>query len=230
MARQKKQLPAGGAPAPLRTLSSAPGDETVEDAEGGRLEAAIGAEVRRLRKALDLTLADLAAASGLSNGMLSKIENGALSPSLKTLAALAAALDVPVTQLFAATEERRDCSFVKAGAGLRIERRGSKAGHLYDLLGHGLAGEIRVEPYLITLARDAVPYDAFRHAGTEFIYMLSGKLRYRHADRTYLMAPGDALFFDAAARHGPEDLIEKPMRYLSIIIYPRERGRGAGRR
>jgi hypothetical protein len=52
--------------------------------------------------------------------------------------------------------------------------------------------------------------------------MLSGKVRYRHADATYLLAPGDALFFDAAARHGPEELIEAPMQYLSIIIYPRQ--------
>ena len=51
--------------------------------------------------------------------------------------------------------------------------------------------------------------------------MLSGKVRYRHADRTYLLEPGDALFFDAAARHGPEEQIKAPMEYLSIIIYPR---------
>jgi mannose-6-phosphate isomerase-like protein (cupin superfamily) len=51
--------------------------------------------------------------------------------------------------------------------------------------------------------------------------MLSGRVRYRHADRSYLMEPGDAMFFDAAADHGPEELVEAPMRYLSIIIYPR---------
>jgi hypothetical protein len=51
--------------------------------------------------------------------------------------------------------------------------------------------------------------------------MLSGKVVYRHADQTYLMEPGDALFFDAAARHGPEELVEAPMQYLSIIIFPR---------
>jgi mannose-6-phosphate isomerase-like protein (cupin superfamily) len=51
--------------------------------------------------------------------------------------------------------------------------------------------------------------------------MLSGQVRYRHADRTYVMEPGDALFFDATARHGPEELIETPMQYLSIIIYPK---------
>jgi hypothetical protein len=39
-----------------------------------------------------------------------------------------------------------------------------------------------------------------------------------------VLEPGDALFFDAAAKHGPEELIQAPMRYLSIIVYPR-RGR-----
>jgi transcriptional regulator with XRE-family HTH domain len=153
--------------------------------------------------------------------MLSKIENASISPSLATLDALAKALNVPVSRLFAESEERRDCSFVKAGSGVKIERRGTKAGHRYELLGHSLAGELGVEPYLITLKEDAVPYTNFRHAGVEFLYMLSGKVRYRHADSTYVMQPGDALFFDAAARHGPEELIDAPMQYLSIIIYSR---------
>jgi transcriptional regulator with XRE-family HTH domain len=185
------------------------------------LEAGIGAEIRRLRKEFDLTVAELGIAAGISAGMLSKIENGTISPSLATLESLAKALNVPISRLFAETEERRDCSFVKSGQGVRIERRGTKSGHLYDLLGHSLSGEIVVEPYLITLKNNAVPYTEFRHAGVEFIYMLSGKVRYRHGDRSYVLEPGDALFFDAAARHGPEELIKAPMNYLSIIIYPR---------
>src|SRR5262249_12172052 len=154
----------------LRTGSLAPSELPPRS-----LEAGIGAEVRRLRKSLDLTMAELAASSGISAGMLSKIENGAISPSLATLDSLAKALNVPISRLFAETEERRDCSFVKAGTGVRIDRRGTKAGHLYDLLGHSLAGEIGVEPYLITLSEDALPYTNFRHAGVEFLYMLSGK-------------------------------------------------------
>ena len=215
-ARKKKHRTPVVADNDLRTGSSAPDELPLRT-----LEAGIGTEVRRLRKSLDLTVAELGVAAGISAGMLSKIENGGTSPSLATLDALAKALNVPISRLFAETEERRDCSFVKAGSGVRIERRGTKAGHLYDLLGHSLAGEIGVEPYLITLRKDAVPYTEFRHAGVEFIYMLSGKVRYRHADRTYLLEPKDALFFDAAARHGPEELIETPMQYLSIIIYPR---------
>jgi transcriptional regulator with XRE-family HTH domain len=186
------------------------------------LEVAIGAEVRRLRKSLDLTVAELGAAADLSASMMSKIENGAISPSLATLKSLAASLNVPISRLFSESEERRDCSFVKAGEGTRIDRRGTKAGHQYDLLGQSMKGDVVVEPYLITLQDDAVPYTHFRHAGVELIYMLSGKVRYRHGDNSYLMEPGDTLCFDAAARHGPEELIETPMQYLSIIMYQRQ--------
>lgn len=214
--KHKRRAAASGDRRDLRTGSLAPAQLPLRS-----VEEEIGTEVRRLRKSLDLTVAELGAAAGISAGMLSKIENGSISPSLSTLAALAKALNVSISSLFAETDERRDCSFVKAGSGVRIDRRGSKAGHLYDLLGHSLAGEIGVEPYLITLKQDAQPYTNFRHAGVEFIYMLSGKVRYRHADRSYILHPGDALLFDSAARHGPEELIKAPMRYLSIIIYPR---------
>jgi transcriptional regulator with XRE-family HTH domain len=216
LAKAKKQPPIG-TDRRLKTGSLAPEIPPLPRT----LEAAIGAEVRRLRKSLDLTVSEVAAASGVSVGMLSKIENGAISASLTTLDSLSKAFNVPITRLFAETEERRDCSFVKAGGGLRLDRRGTKAGHLYDLLGHSLPGEIGIEPYLITLSEDAAPYTDFRHAGTEFIYMLSGKVRYRHSDQVYLLEPGDALLFDAAARHGPEELVLAPMRYLSIIVYPR---------
>src|SRR5262245_2422663 len=102
--------------------------------------------------------------------MLSKIENGTISPSLAMLDSLSKPLNVPFRGLFAETEECRDCSFVKSGQCVRIERRVTKSGYLYDLLGHSLSGEIVVEPYLITLKNNAVPYTEFRHAGVEFIY------------------------------------------------------------
>ena len=112
------------------------------------------------------------------------------------------------------------CDEIRAsGEGVVIERRGTKVGHVYQLLGHALGGDITIEPYLITLKEDAVPYTGFRHAGTELIYMLSGKVVYRHGDQTYALEPGDALMFDSAALHGPEILVERPATYLSIIVY-----------
>ena len=106
-------------------------------------------------KDLDLTVAELGAAAGISTGMLSKIENGTISPSLVTLNALARALNIPISRLFSETDERRDCSFVKR---VRVcDRAPRQQGRtLYDLLGHSLGGTIAVEPYLITLKNDAV--------------------------------------------------------------------------
>ncbi len=187
------------------------------------LEQALGVQIRHLRRQLDLTVAHLATAAGISTGMLSKIENGQISPSLSTIQALAGALNVPITALFASFDEKRDCSYVKAGQGVVIERRGTKVGHQYQLLGHALGGDIVCEPYLITLREEAAPYTAFQHGGAEFIYMLSGEIQYRHADRTYDLKAGDALLFDSGTAHGPERLTSLPATYLSIIVYPRER-------
>jgi transcriptional regulator with XRE-family HTH domain len=186
------------------------------------LERALGAQIRTLRRQQDLSGADLASAAGISLGMMSKIENGQISASLSTLQSLSAALSVPLSSLFASFEERQDCSFVRANQGVVIERRGTKAGHVYQLLGHVLRGDVVVEPYLITLNEGAAAYTNFAHGGVEFIYMLEGQVRYRHGGETYELNPGDALLFDSSALHGPEALITHPMRYLSIIIYPRQ--------
>jgi len=184
---------------------------------GNELERAIGSQVRRYRKQLGLTVAGLADRAGLSSGMLSKIENGNTSPSLATLRVLSIALNVPVTALFRQFEEQRDATFVRAGQGLPIERRGTRAGHQYQLLGHSIHSEVSVEPYLITLREDSEVFPIFQHGGVEFIYMLQGIVVYRHADTTYRLSPGDSLFFDADAPHGPEELVELPVRFLSII-------------
>lgn len=195
---------------------------SVGTADGRLLEQAIGREVRAFREKLGLTLSELANAAGMSAGMLSKVENGMTSPSLASLQALARALHVPVTALFRSYEETHEATFVKAGQGLTIERRGTRAGHQYQLLGHTLRGPLTVEPYLITLAEESDVFPTFQHAGLEFLYMLEGEVGYRHGGETYTLTPGDSLFFDSQAPHGPEDLRKLPIRFLSVICYIRE--------
>ncbi len=187
------------------------------------LEETLGRQIKHLRSSLGLTGADFAAAASISASMLSKIETGQISPSLQTLQNIAQALNVPVSTLFSGHgRQHQDCSFVRAGTGVTINRRGTKSGHRYQLLGHSLEGDIVVEPYLITLLDDAVPYTGFQHAGIEMIYMLTGAVTYRNGERLYPLKPGDTLMFDSTAPHGPQVLDELPMTYLSIIIYSRK--------
>jgi transcriptional regulator with XRE-family HTH domain len=199
-------------------------DNNVENTPNNQLEVAIGRQVRAFRNQLNMTVVEVAKQAGVSPGMLSKIENGHTSPSLATLSALSRALNVPVTSLFRTYEQEHDCTFVKAGEGLTIERRGTRAGHRYQLLGHTIGKQVSVEPYLITLIEQSEVFPLFQHDGVEFIYMLSGEVAYRHGDKVYRMTPGDSLFFDADIPHGPEELTGLPIRFLSILIQSRSKG------
>lgn len=186
-----------------------------------RLELAIGHEVHAARKRLGITIAELSDASGLSVGMLSKIENATTSASLTTLQTLSDALGVPISSFFKRFEETRAAVHVKSGEGFEAERRGTRAGHQYKLLGHigGNASGVTVEPYLITLTEESDTFPTFQHEGLEFLYMLEGEVEYRHGNNHYLLRPGDSLYFDADAPHGPVTLIRLPAIYLSVISY-----------
>lgn len=197
----------------------------VKEPREKNLEVAIGRQVRELRKRQRMTGSDLAAQTGLSVGMLSKIENGVTSPSLNTLQVLADALRVPLVQLFSGFEEPRGAMHVKSGGGVEIERAGTRAGHQYQLLGHIGSNNsgVVVEPYLIELTDASDRFPAFQHEGIEMLYMLEGRVSYRHGDQIYDMEPGDSLLFDADSPHGPEELVELPAKYLSIISYPQQK-------
>jgi DNA-binding XRE family transcriptional regulator len=185
------------------------------------LEIAIGRAIRGLRRQQGITVADLAERTGLSRGMLSKIENGNISPSLSTLQSLASALGVPLTSFLRGYEETRYVSHTKAGESVEVNRAGTRAGHQYNLLGHlkSVASGVVVEPYMITLSEKSDTFPTFQHDGVEMIYMLEGVVEYRHGDSLFRLEAGDTLFFEADAPHGPEDLIELPAKYLSVISY-----------
>jgi transcriptional regulator with XRE-family HTH domain len=193
----------------------------ISDAEEiGGLEEALGAviaeRVREFRHRLGWTVSRLAIESGLSKGMLSKIENMQTLPSLGTLARLSGSLSVPVTAFFRGLSEERDVVFVKAGNGLEIDHTGSGAGLRYQLLGSLRAPHDTLEPLLVTLTERTGVFPLYQHAGTELIFMVSGKMEYICGSTPYLLEPGDALQFVGEAMHGPGELISLPVQFLAI--------------
>ena len=91
------------------------------DRSENSLEMAIGRELRGFRRKQEVTVAELANRTGLSIGMLSKIENGNTSPSLKTLQTLATALSLPISSFFRRFDARRDAIHTKSGEGITTE-------------------------------------------------------------------------------------------------------------
>lgn len=152
--------------------------------------------------------------------MLSKLENGQVSPSLSTLARLSGALQVPVTAFFRGLDEERDVLLVKAGQGMEISNRGSRrAGHRYQLLGDMRGPNKRMEPVLVTLLERTEVFPLYQHAGTELLYVLSGSMEYGVGGAEYLLKAGDALQFDGEVSHGPRRLLALPTRFLSIKAF-----------
>lgn len=207
--------------APKRLRRAAREREASDEPRNGRLEVAIGQGAREFRKQAGLGIVELARRARLSPGMLSKIENGAISPSLATLQSLAKALQVPVTSLFREFDEVRDTTFVRAGEGLLVNRDGPRIGHEYRILGHTTSKRIALEPYLMSYDDPAEVFPVYQRSGSEFVYVLEGKLTYRHGSKLFAMSAGDSLLFDAAVPHGPEKLSKTPVRYIAVVCYPR---------
>lgn len=179
------------------------------------LELVIARWVRGYRLQQGLTVGELAERSGLSKGMLSKIENAQASASLASLARLASALAVPVTAFFRGLDEERDVVLVKDAQGLEIQHPGTRRGR-YELLGVLRAPHNRMEPVLVTLTEPGEVFPSFQHPGTEIIYMLQGVMEYGYGRARYLLEPGDTLQFSGEVTHGPQTLIQLPIRFLSI--------------
>lgn len=180
----------------------------------------VGLRVREFRQSLGLTMAAFAESSGLSLGMLSKIEHGQSAPSLSTLVRLAATSQVPVTALFRGLDEEHDLVIVRADERHEIHHQGSGPGRLYQDLG-SLRGPNRViEPMITTITEPGDVFPLYQHPGVEFIHMLEGSLDYGYGGNHYRLNTGDTMQIHGEVAHGPVELIDLPVRFMSIKVYP----------
>jgi DNA-binding XRE family transcriptional regulator len=198
------------------TSTNLPDSTTLDDS----LARYLGTTIRELRQKHGLTIASVAEQVGISRGMLSKIENAQTSTSLETVTKLASAFGVSLSTLFRNYNMPvGGAQLVKSGEGMEVVRRGTKCGHTYHLLAYEQGQTKLFEPFLITMDDASEVFPTFEHPGIELIYMLEGKLEYRHGQHTYLLEPGDTLTFRGDVPHGPEKLLELPIRFLAMIHY-----------
>ncbi|QKI90145.1 helix-turn-helix domain-containing protein [Thiomicrorhabdus xiamenensis] len=184
------------------------------------LDAFIGRTIHEFRKKQGLTIAEVSEQSNISRGMLSKIENGQVSPSLDSLLRISQALGIPISALFKEFDtEGETAQHVKANERLEVVRRGTKVGHTYHLLAYDSGPKKLFEPFLISLDNQSEIFPTFSHEGKVFMFLLEGELIYRHGKTKYHMKPGDSLTYDAKVSHGPEELIKVPIKFLNVVIY-----------
>ena len=211
----------GRAPGQGDSLAEVAADRLGTQEPSSDLKVAVGEEVRFWRNQRSLTGARLAQLSGVSAGMLTKIEKGDVAPSIQTLVKISEALEVPASMFFHRLHKRPSVSFVPAGKGLMTDRSGNRGNQIYELLSHNLGHAIGLEPFIVTLDDKAEPYPMLQEEGFKFVHMMKGQVVYRHGKRTFSLKPGDSLTFDAMAPHGADRLVKGPATWLSIAFYHR---------
>lgn len=198
-------------------------DKSSENPPRLKLEQYLGMQLKRQRQAQELKIADVARIAGISQGMLSKIENAQVSTSLDTLSRLCDVLGMPMSKLFSQYDQQGSSALlVKAGEGMEVVRRGTEKGHTYHLLNHVRGPKKNFEAYMVDMDDASEEFPTFSHPGTEFLHLLEGELVYRHGNQLYRMEPGDSLTFDGEVPHGPEQLVKVPIRLLSVVNYGKE--------
>ena len=180
----------------------------------------VGERVRDARRALGLTMAQFAETAEISLGMVSKIEHGQTSPSLSTLTRLAHAARVPITAFFRGLDEEHDVVIVRADERMEILHEGTREGHVYEDLG-SLRGKTRIiEPMMVTLESSDEVFPLFQHEGVEFLHMLEGAMDYGYGPKNYRLGAGDTIQIHGEVAHGPVQLVELPVRFMSVKVFP----------
>lgn len=179
------------------------------------LEIAIGRQIRTFRFKAGLNVAQLAEQAELSPAMLSKIERGVASPSLSSIKALAAALDVPV-QTFFQLGEHEKAVHTPAGKGEREETLSDFGAVAMESLGRLYRKGITFRPYIVTTWKVKADAQLMQQPGVQFIYVLEGTWIFEHADQTYSMRPGDSILYETDAPHRVASIETAPVRTLTL--------------
>jgi transcriptional regulator with XRE-family HTH domain len=185
--------------------------ERMKTVPSSRRRPLVGSRIRRRRADRGLTLARVAELSGLNIGYLSQVENDKASPSLETLASLAAALDVPIAWFLLDTSVAP--RLVRASD--RPRRRGREGGGLTQVDG-GIARDLAIFEGTMPPGH-RTGYHA--HPGDEHHVVLSGRIRITQGETVVDAGPGDYVLLDGTLPHDAETVGDEPARLL--IVYPR---------
>jgi mannose-6-phosphate isomerase-like protein (cupin superfamily) len=159
-----------------------------------------------------MTLADVAAATGLNVGYLSQVETDKASPSLETLAALAEALDVPVAWFL--LDQSVGPRLVRATD--RPRRRMPRGSGSMSQVDGGIARDVAIFEGTMPVGYRT---GFHAHPGDEHHVVLSGRIRIIQGETTVEAGPGDYVLLDGTLPHDAEVIGEEPARLM--IMYPR---------
>jgi transcriptional regulator with XRE-family HTH domain len=186
--------------------------------EGRALELAIAKRIRKHRRQNKWTLEELAKLTGLSKGYLSQIENGEKVPPICTLTKIAFALGTNVITLISGNSKGQESGKISMGKvenRLPIHHIESSPKTAYESFGFKKKDRI-MDTYVVTMGPEFPP-KGLMHGGQEFVYALEGRHEFYYDGQTYILNPGDAIYFDSNRPHMGRSLGQETAKILVVF-------------
>lgn len=179
--------------------------------------------IKALREDLDLSILDMAEATGRSVDEYSRQESGEQDLSFTFLYKCAEKLGVDVIELLTGENPHLSAySLIRKDDGLSIKRRAGfeylhKAPHFKNKL---------CEPFLVSAPyleeEQDKPIHLSRHAGQELDFILSGKMRFAYEGHIEELEAGDTLYYDSGRGHGMIAIGGEPCVFLAVVLKPQD--------
>jgi transcriptional regulator with XRE-family HTH domain len=162
----------------------------------------IGPKIRALRLKKKLGLVQLGEHTGLSPGMLSKIERGVIFPTLPTLLRIALVFGVGLEHFFVESEEQPDLAVIRKRDRLRLPDRAGEdpPSYFFESLDFPVTDR-KMEAFLADFPARSKPSEPHQHEGAELVYVINGKLVVNLDGQDVTLDAGDAMYFDSGAPH-----------------------------
>ncbi|MCQ2378564.1 MAG: AMP-binding protein [Victivallaceae bacterium] len=177
----------------------------------------MGKRLRELRQLRNISAAEMARVTGLSEEEYLRHEAGEVDSSFTFILRCAGYFEVDIGAIAGGSMPRLSyCTVTRKGHGTLIKQEaGFKYLHLAALLKNRLA-----EPFLVTAPpRDENdPIELTTHSGEEFDYVLSGRLKTQFDNQIEILEPGDSMLYDSSHPHGMIAVGGEPCVFLAVTI------------
>ena len=177
----------------------------------------LASRIRSARLGKGYTLDRLSELSGLAKGLLSKVENFRVTPSLPTLAKLCEALGIRLSELVDGLDERPRLSIVRRKERRKIERDPEQSDVAYSSLAHRRPNR-NMDPLELLVPAHGGRKQALAHEGEEFLLVLSGRVDLEFEGERHAMEAGDSAYFDAESPHRILNPLGEDARVLCVNL------------
>ena len=186
----------------------------------------VGNKIKGIRESKNLSVAEIAERSGLSESQIVSIETDQNLPSLGPLIKIARALGVrlgtflddndslgPVVCRAADREKDSSISFSNGATDARKHME-------YHPLAQQKTGR-HMEPFIIDINPEETPqFQLSAHEGEEFIYVMEGELEIEYGKETYRLQQGDSIYYDSIVKHHVHGAPGKSAKILALVYIP----------